>query len=403
MAPKLSKLPPTGVYNIKNVKSHKAFLNIAGGRTKRGTPIQLWDNPGHNDSKFRIERIGGDLYTIRNVNSETAFLNVAGGKAKRGTPIQLWDDPESKNTQWTFRVVETPKEFGGMEAYNICSAKNSLTCLHVNGPESKNSVRINLWDDAGQAGHPCSMWTLKLIDEAHHLKLTAKPTREAAALAVNSSLPTPEVLGTQQEPLFVFRNVHKEKPEERGQIVAQHLIRSFRENNVRLPQPTGNTRWASYTPPRTPVSGRALVQTAQQILKYLRANHGGDKHINSEPNRGFYCGNVNVTSRGGGQGWHQDAEAYGSLVIIFAAGNDSQSEFKFGGWNGKDTKKVTVHSGDAIVFEGQTCHTVKECTPGTSPFKNDKSHWLHDRRLSVLIRQDNPKRGPTRPGYLKKK
>jgi hypothetical protein len=87
-------------------------------------------------------------------------------------------------------------------------------------------------------------------------------------------------------------------------------------------------------------------------------------------------------------------------VFIWAAGNDSESVFRFGGKMGKTEKTIIVHSGDCVVFEGQTWHTVRRCKPNTSPLRN--SSWLHNRRLSVLVRQNGPKTKPKRPSFLKK-
>jgi len=203
------------------------------------------------------------------------------------------------------------------------------------------------------------------------------------------------------EPVYIFRNVHNELPGERGQRVKNIIKASFLKHKCKLPEPTGNTRWCSWSPRRSPANGNELIGKTKELFQYLRNNFGGDWHVNWEPKRGFYCGNMNVTADGGGQGWHQDVEGYGCLVAIYAAGNDSESVFRFGGKTSNHTKTVIVHSGDCIVFEGQTWHTVRACKPYTSPFKN-KNSWLRNRRLSVLVRQTNPKNKPSKPHFLKK-
>jgi len=178
--------------------------------------------------------------------------------------------------------------------------------------------------------------------------------------------------GTTVEPCYVFRNVYNEKSGEQGQIVKNIIKASFVKRGKKLPEPTGNARWASWEH-GCPANGNGLVPKTKELLQWLRYHRKGDWHVDSQPDRSFYCGNMNVTAAGGGQGWHQDREDYGSLVTIWAAGNDSESVIRFGGKKSKDEKKIIMHSGDCMVFEGQTWHTVLACKPHTGPFKNKSS------------------------------
>merc|ERR1711924_581900 len=97
-----------------------------------------------------------------------------------------------------------------------------------------------------------------------------------------------------------------------------------------------------------------------------------------------------------------DAQAYGNLVFVWVAGNTCESCIRLGGWKSKDENTIILYSGDCMVFEGQTWHTVRACFPLTSPFHDGA--WLPNRRLSVLVRQRNARARhvPKKPWFLKK-
>merc|ERR1712226_79066 len=144
------------------------------------------------------------------------------------------------------------------------------------------------------------------------------------------------------------------------------------------------------------------VPMAKKMLEHLKKKYPKIPHFHKESGRKFNTRNINVAGpKGHGQGWHQDSEGYGRLVFVFVAGNTSENSFRLGGKKSKDEKTRECRSGDCMVFEGQTWHSVKKIKPGTSPFKNKKG-WLGSRRMSVLLRQVKPKKVPGKPGFLKK-
>jgi hypothetical protein len=206
--------------------------------------------------------------------------------------------------------------------------------------------------------------------------------------------------GTKEEPCYHFQNVFNESPDKRGKRVADVILRSFDKHGKKPPKPNGKDHWRSWKP-RSPANGNALVPKAKELLAHLKKKAHGDWHVNWEPHRGFNTNDINVQGSKGGHGWHQDAQAYGSLLFLFVAGNDSDNVIRVRGKKSKDERFIHLRSGDCLVFEGQTWHAVNRIRPNTTPFKG-KSSWLHNRRMSVLVRQKPPKSKPKRPHYLKK-
>merc|ERR1719511_656372 len=105
---------------------------------------------------------------------------------------------------------------------------------------------------------------------------------------------------------------------------------------------------------------------ADRILaEFLRVQQRSSKHVMT-PDRGYECKDVNVYSRGGNIGKHQDAQPYGSLVFVFCAGLACQSSV----WlKSGERKDLEMRSGDCMIFEGKTWHQVHNCIPNTSPFR----------------------------------
>lgn len=206
--------------------------------------------------------------------------------------------------------------------------------------------------------------------------------------------------GTKVEPCYHFENVFNESEDQRGKMVANAIAGSMQKSGKKLPTPAGKEHWRSWKH-GCPASGKALIPKAKELLAYLRAHHKRDWHVSSDPNLGFDCYHINVTGEEGGHAWHQDGQEYGRLLVLFFVGNASENVICVGGKHSKDERTIIVRSGDSLVFEGQTWHTVRRIFPRSSPFK-DKQAWLHNRRMSVLVRQHVSKTKPKRPQYLKK-
>jgi len=281
-----------------------------------------------------------------------------------------------------------------------------------NVPEVLEFIRLAgfMLPDSDQAGEASMAVVCAESDDS--LKHAYELLRDAAAAEIfKRSLPdegsrilhfpmAPKCtkFGTKEEPCYHFENVYEEPPHRRGKTVAEAIAWSF--GKMPLPTPSGADKLRSWSH-SWPANGKALRPKARELLRYLRDHCRDDWHVDREPDRDFHCGNFSIHGENGSHFWHQDHGVYGRLLFLFVAGNSSENVIRLRGKHSKDEKVIIMQSGDCLVFEGQTWHAVRKIYPKTSPF-TDKSEWLHNRRLSVLVRQNAPKVQMRRPHYLKK-
>lgn len=207
----------------------------------------------------------------------------------------------------------------------------------------------------------------------------------------------PSRFGTRDEPVYVFRDVFKDK----GKKIKNIMVECFKKKGAKLPKPSGKEHWRSWKS-GVYLQPEKLRSKAKELLRYLRKHHlyKHDRHMCHEPHRGFNAKDINISQQSG-QGWHQDAQDYGRLLFLFVAGNTSKNVIRLGGWNSTHMMEIMLKSGDCAVFEGQTWHKVDGILENTSPFK-DKSDWLCNRRISILVRQKGANKPLKRLPWLKK-
>lgn len=213
-----------------------------------------------------------------------------------------------------------------------------------------------------------------------------------------------ESFGTLREPCFVCRDPFGD----RGQTIKTYFIWFCREHGIPLPNTVRSKRWMSWSEMH---AGRhvdtfklfqMLDPMANRILDELRNSpHQDSLHLNTK-DRGYCSKDINVYSKGGGTGPHQDAQEFGRLVFVFCAGlscdssvwlggrpvpnNDRQASAKWLKQQGFTEVPIQMQSGDVMIFEGKTWHQVRECVPHSSP-PVMKGDWLQNQRLSILVRK----------------
>ncbi|HET6860191.1 MAG TPA: family 16 glycosylhydrolase [Streptomyces sp.] len=107
-------------------------VDVAGGATANGTPVQLWDCNGSSAQRWTV----GDDGTIRALGK---CLDVTAAGTADGTPVQLWDCNGSAAQQWA-----TP---AALDVVNPQANK----CLDVTGNNAANGTRLQIWTCAGTA------------------------------------------------------------------------------------------------------------------------------------------------------------------------------------------------------------------------------------------------------------
>src|SRR5581483_6530853 len=80
---------PSEQFEIMNKLSGKV-LDVYGGSTADGAPIQQWDYLGGNNQKWYLMPVAGGYFAIVNVQSGKV-LDVSGQSINGGATIQQWD------------------------------------------------------------------------------------------------------------------------------------------------------------------------------------------------------------------------------------------------------------------------------------------------------------------------
>merc|ERR1712113_515724 len=87
-------------YTVESVEKESRYLNLHGGGAYNGASVQVWNNPGNDNTRWRIEGPSEDgSYTLQNVAGDL-YLNVEGGSSDNNADLQVWNNPHSKDSQW---------------------------------------------------------------------------------------------------------------------------------------------------------------------------------------------------------------------------------------------------------------------------------------------------------------
>ncbi|MEU1288160.1 ricin-type beta-trefoil lectin domain protein [Kitasatospora sp. NPDC005856] len=106
-------------------------LDVRGGSSNNGTPVQMWDCLGNVNQTWRIAADG----TIRAVGK---CLDT-GGRTENGTALQIWDCNGAISQQWRVRADGA--------IINVKSGR----ALDVRGWDTSNGALTQLWDFNGTA------------------------------------------------------------------------------------------------------------------------------------------------------------------------------------------------------------------------------------------------------------
>jgi Ricin-type beta-trefoil lectin domain len=101
-------------------------LDVSGGNTASGTPIQIWDCNGTAAQKWSFT--DGVLRGIAG-----KCLDVSGSNTANGTKIQIWDCNGTAAQKWTFVKDSVFRGIGGK-------------CLDVSGGNTASGTKLQLWD-----------------------------------------------------------------------------------------------------------------------------------------------------------------------------------------------------------------------------------------------------------------
>jgi len=129
------------VYSLSDVAAGRV-LDVPGGQTGNGTPLQIWDASGAANQQWRVSQNSDGSYTLTNVGSGRV-LDEPGGQTGNGTRIEIWDSNGGANQHW--RASQNGD--GSYTLTNVASGR----ALEVPGGQSANGTPVQIWDSNGGA------------------------------------------------------------------------------------------------------------------------------------------------------------------------------------------------------------------------------------------------------------
>lgn len=298
--------------------------------------------------------------------------------------------------------------YPGRNCYNGHGGRNFDLGADNKNPRKRSIEEAKLeCERTGLAGftyHPRKrrMFRLQSVDDTRHFTVNPKydvySLERAKSTHPGGSDLIIESKGTPTEPCFVVRDPFHDQ----GLKVMERFRYFCKKLGIPEPTPKGDDRWMSWQGSDNKFKTfKLLDDMADRILHEIRETQPATKHLKTK-DCGRCSGDINVYSKGGGTGPHQDAQQFGRLVFVFCAGNRCKSSVWFGGSpvpnsergstrerlakKGYKEIEIEMQSGDCMVFEGKTWHQVHQCIPHTSP-SIMKGSFLENRRLSILVRK----------------
>ncbi|GAA0400962.1 ricin-type beta-trefoil lectin domain protein [Streptomyces luteireticuli] len=113
-------------------------LDVPGGNTGNGTPVQIWGCNGGGNQKWTI----GDDGTVKSLG-KCLDANTAG--TSDGTKVQLWDCNGTAAQKWSYNAAH--------DVVNV----NADKCLDITGNNSADGTPTQLWTCTGK---PNQKWNL---------------------------------------------------------------------------------------------------------------------------------------------------------------------------------------------------------------------------------------------------
>jgi hypothetical protein len=144
-----------GTYVLKNVNSGN-FLNLHAGDMTNGANVQTWDNPGSEDSQWRVrQNADSSAYTLQSVKSGK-YLSIDSGSTDKGANVRVWSDPETPDSQWMINVASD----GEAVAHTLENVGDGYF-LNVAGGSESNGANVHVWDNPW-SNH--SQWVFQLVE-----------------------------------------------------------------------------------------------------------------------------------------------------------------------------------------------------------------------------------------------
>jgi hypothetical protein len=115
-------------------KNCKKCLDLAGGSTDNGTPIDIWDCLGNTNQKW----VYGQDLAIRYQANTSKCIDLPGSSTTNGNKLWLWDCNGGNQQQWN-----------GGGVYQFESGLDSTKCMDLGGGDTTNGNKLEIWDCTG--------------------------------------------------------------------------------------------------------------------------------------------------------------------------------------------------------------------------------------------------------------
>jgi hypothetical protein len=118
-------------------KNCQKCLDLTGGSTDNGTPIDIWDCLGNTNQKL----VYGQDLAIRYQANTSKCIDLPGASTKNGNKLRLWDCNGGNQQQW---------KGGGV--YQFQSGLDSTKCMDLGGGGTTNGNKLEISDCATARG-----------------------------------------------------------------------------------------------------------------------------------------------------------------------------------------------------------------------------------------------------------
>lgn len=137
-APEKNNYVKNGTYYINSALKKRFVIDAAGGKTAKGTNIQVYSRNDTASQRFKIVYSEKrNAYKMTNVKS-SLDLDLKSGLAKNDSNIDLWLPNGSCAQYW--RLIKTKRG-----NYNLQSTCNGKYYIDIVGGKTKNSTNVILW------------------------------------------------------------------------------------------------------------------------------------------------------------------------------------------------------------------------------------------------------------------
>jgi hypothetical protein len=133
-------ITPDSSYQIVSAVNGTSVLDITGGATTAGTPVELYspNSPVSPNQVWKAVALPGGYYKFVAGNNSSMVLDVTGGASANGTQIEIWNDLGSSGQKWKV----TPAGGGYNTLSPVCAPSSNLDIYEGN---TGNGTKVEIW------------------------------------------------------------------------------------------------------------------------------------------------------------------------------------------------------------------------------------------------------------------